>query len=83
MCACVHVSVHFYKHSPAYTEPTVADDSKMKDGGVDADALVDSRDLTGTYIECSAGIYKMLQVTSTTVPQLLLCVFQVVGSDYY
>ena len=61
----------------------MADDSKMKDGGVDADALVDSRDLTGTYIECSAGIYKMLQVTSTTVPQLLLCVFQVVGSDYY
>ena len=66
-----------------YTEPTVADDSKMKDSGVDADALMYSGDLTGTYTECTAGIYKMLQVPSTTVPQLLMCVFQVVGSDYY
>ena len=40
-----------------YAEPTVADDSKMKDSGVDADALIDSRDLTGTYTECTAGIY--------------------------
>ena len=66
-----------------YAEPTVADDSKMKDSGVDADALIDSRDLTGTYTECTAGIYTMLQVTSTTFPPLLMCVFQVVGSDYY
>ena len=66
-----------------YTEPTVADDSKMKDSGVDAEALTDPRDLTGTHAECTAGIYKMLQVTSTAVPQLLLCIFQVVGSDYY
>ena len=65
------------------TEPTVTDDSQMKDSGVDAEALTDPRDLTGTYIECTSGIYKMLQVTSTAVPLLLLCVFQVVGRDYY
>ena len=69
-----------------YTEPTVTDDSKMKDSGMDADALGDSRDLTGMHTECTAGIHRMLQVTSTTVPPvfcLLLYVFQVVGSDYY
>ena len=66
-----------------YTEPTVADDSKMKDSGLDADALIYSRDFTGTYTECTSGIHRMLQVTSTAVPQLLLCIFQVVGSDYY
>ena len=66
-----------------YTEPTVADDSKMKDSGVDAEALIYSGDMTGTYTECTSGIYTMLQVTSTVIPPLLLCVFQVVGSDYY
>ena len=43
-----------------YTEPTVADDSKMKDSEVDADTLIDSKDLTGTQ----SVLYKMLQVTS-------------------
>ena len=48
-----------------YVEPTVADDSKMKDSAVDADTLKDPSDLTGTYTECTSGLYKMLQVTST------------------
>ena len=61
-----------------YAEPTVADDSKLKDSAVDADALKDPSDLTGT-----SGIYKITASYVNHVPLLLLCVFQVVGSDYY
>ena len=75
VCICVWVctsmNIHFIF---VYAEPTVADDSKMKDSGVNAEALIDSEDLTRTYTECTSGIYEMLQVTSTTIPPLLLCV---------
>ena len=65
-----------------YAEPTVADGSKMKDSAVDADPLKDPSDLTGTYTECTSGLYEMLQVTST-MSLHYYCVFQVVGSNYY
>ena len=64
MHVCVGASMNFHLIL-VYAEPTMADDSKIKDSGVDAEALINPRDLTGTYTECTAGIYTMLQVPST------------------